>query len=236
MYHWLMFFIAFAYAPIAYAQCDPNIEPSSSSSLRYQPRGNRCEGFYRSKVGSASLELISCTLGEFRFKNEASEVITLSLPATTKQAVKVRAQGIPLNLYYRMDASLEAGKPLNWEPAAILLRDPITSRDYNIGLLAFQGEGVQQVFFPVASQSKLLAKSSVKDSLILQFMGSARMASFKWQIDAGPLTPLKGSLPDGRPVRLKISANLPKGPHTLTVKYRAQNDDKETTRRYQLQL
>lgn len=218
------------------AQCDPNLEAADNSTLRYQPRGNRCEGFYRSKVSAASLELIACTQGDFRFKNEAGEIITLSLPSAGKQSVQVRAQGIPINLYYRMDASLQGSQSLNWEVSPVLLKDTRTSRAYNLGLLAFTGEGNQKVYYPVSSQSKLLPKAAGQDSLVLQFMGTARLASFKYQLDQEPLKPLTGSFPDGRPIRLKLSGNLPKGRHTLVVKYRAQNDTEETTRRYQFQF
>lgn len=235
MHNFFPIFILFLAHSIIYAQCDPRVESSENTTLRYQIRGNRCEGFYRSKVSAASLEFVACTLGEFRFKNDKTELIMLSLPSAGREVVKVRAQGIPINLYYRMDAELVAGKTLNWEVAPVLLRDERTTRAYNIGLLAFQGAGNQQVFFPVAPQSKLLPKSSTKDSLILQFMGTARLASFKYQLDHAPLTPLKGSFPDGRPIRVKLSADLPKGLHTLVIKYRAQNDSEETTRRYQFQ-
>ena len=238
MRHILPIFILLSCCLAAQAQCDDyGVEPSDNSTLRYQPRGNRCEGFYRSKVSAPSLELIACTLGDLRFKNDKAEVITLSLLGGGKQTVNIRAQGIPINLYYRMDAELQSGKTLNWEVSPVLLKDARTTRAYNIGLLAYQGEGTKQVFFPVAPQSKLLPKSPVKDSLVLQFMGTARLASFKYQLDNGPLKPLAGSFPDGRPIRIKLSADLPKGLHTLTVKYRALNDaEEETTRRYQLQL
>lgn len=230
-----LFFLLANYST-AQIPCDTRIEPSENSTLRYQTRGNRCEGFYRSKVSAASLELLACTLGEFRFKNDKTELITLSLPSAGKDVIQVQAQGIPLNLYYRMDAELVAGKNMTWEVAPVLLKDERTTRPYNIGLLAFQGMGNKQVFFPVASQSKLLPKGSIKDSLVLQFMGTARLASFKYQVDQEPLIPLKGSFPDGRPIRVKLSTDLPKGLHTLVIKYRAQNDSDESTRRYQFQL
>ena len=237
MRHLLPIFILLSCWFVAQAQCDARIEPSDNSTLRYQTRGNRCEGFYRSKVSAASLELIACTLGELRFKNDKTEVITLSLVSSGKQPVNIRAQGIPINLYYRMDATLSGGKTLNWEVSPVLLKDARTARAYNIGLLAYQGEGTSQVVFPVAPQSKLLPESTGKDSLVLQFMGTARLASFRYQLDNGPWRPLTGSFPDGRPIRVKLSADLPKGRHELTVKYRALNDaNGETTRLYQLQL
>ncbi len=232
----LIVLISNLYLSFLSAQCDPKLEAADNSTLRYQPRGNRCEGFYRSKVSAASLELIACTRGDFRFKNEAGEIITLSLPSAGKQSVQVRAQGIPINLYYRMDASLQGSQSLNWEVAPILLKDACTARAYNLGLLAFVGEGNQRVYYPVSSQSRLLPQAEGQDSLVLQFMGTARLASFKYQLDQAPLKPLTGSFPDGRPIRLKLSGNLPKGRHTLVVQYRAQNDTEETTRRYQFQF
>jgi hypothetical protein len=221
----------------AQSACDPSVEPSlEKSAIRYQHRGNRCEGFYKSKVSAASLELIAFTLGDLRFKNEKGESITLRTPTAGSKTVQIRAQGIPRNLYYRMDASLQGGQNLSWEADPVLLRDDGSSRAYNIGLLAFQGEGSQRVFFPVLSQSKQLGTGTGIDSLTLQFMGSARIASFKYQIDQGATKALKTPFPEGRPIRIRLNPALPKGQRVLTVTYRAENDTTVVTRKYYLQL
>ena len=219
------------------ASCDPNIMPSDNSSLGYQWRGNRCEGFYRSKVSSASLELITCTIGDFRFKNDPTEVIFLTVPSAGSKKVRIRAKGIPLTLYYRMDAELSGLQTLDWDVFTVLFRNEYSKRAYNIGVLAEVGEDVTtQTFYPVKCNSKLLPKSAEKDSLLLQFMGSARLASFEWQLDKNPAKPLRGTFPDGRPIQLRLSATLPKGLHTLTIIYRVQNSTERVARRFQLQL
>jgi hypothetical protein len=233
----LVFLVGVLHFDYLHTQCDPRLQPSDNSSLRYKTRGNRCEGFYRSKVSSASLDFIAFTIGDFRFKNDAAEVVTLSVPSAGSKKVGVRAHGIPINLYYRMDAELSGQQTLDWDVAAVLLKDENTKRAYNIGLLAQLGEeATTQTFYPVKCNSKLLPKSAEKDSLVLQFMGSARLASFEWQLDKDPAKPLRGSFPDGRPIQLRLSATLPKGLHTLTIKYRAQNDAETVIRRFQLQL
>ncbi|MBK8655628.1 MAG: hypothetical protein IPN20_17345 [Haliscomenobacter sp.] len=115
-------------------QCDNQITPADNAVLRYKYRGNRCEGFYRSKVSAKSLALVSCTLGEFRFKSDPEERITLQV--ASEKAVNIRAQGIPIDLYYRMDASLEPDQKLEWDVASVLLKDSKTAKllisDYSL--------------------------------------------------------------------------------------------------------
>jgi hypothetical protein len=219
----------------AIAQCDAKVEPSDNTVLRYRARGDRCEGFYRSKVSSTGLELVSCTLGDFRFKNEPGEIITLQAPSAGEQPVSVRAQGIPITLYYRMDTELKAGQTLNWAAGDVLLKDPSTSRAYNIGLFAFRGEGVTRTYLPVATRSKLLAEQATSKQVIVKFMATGRLANFSWQLNGGGWQSEIGPFPDGRAIRVALPAELKPGRHTLEVRYRAQNETETKTRRFVLQ-
>ncbi len=203
-------------------QCDNQITPADNAVLRYKYRGNRCEGFYRSKVSAGSLALVSCTLGEFRFKSDPEERITLQV--ASEKAVNIRAQGIPIDLYYRMDASLEPDQKLEWDVASVLLKDSKTAKAFNIGLLAFRESEGNKIFYPVKSVSKLLTPANTKDTVLLQLMGSERVESLKWQLNNGPAIPLKGPFPDGRSIRIKIPApDSREKTQVLLIKYKTPN-------------
>jgi hypothetical protein len=218
------------------AQCDSKVEPSDNSVLKYRQRGNRCEGFYRSLVSrSATLEIVSCTRGDFRFKNEKGEIITLQVPSAGETPIRVYAQGIPVSLYYRMDAELKTGQTLTWAADDVLLRDAYTSRAYNIGLLAYSGEPGNRVYHPVQSRSKLLS-AAASQQVIVKLTGNMRVSTLKWQVGGGDWRSETGPFPDGRPIKIALPADLKSGRHVLEIKYRAENDTKENTRRIDLKL
>lgn len=227
------FFVAFQDAA---AQCDSKVEPSDNSVLKYRQRGNRCEGFYRSLVSrTATLEMVSCTWGDFRFKKERGEIITLQAPSAGENTVRVYAQGIPVSLYYRMDAELKGGESLTWAADDVLLRDPYTSHAYNIGILAYTQESEKKVYFPVKSRSKFLS-AATHQQVTVKLAGNMRVSDLKWQLDGSEWNAETGPFPDGRPIKITLPAGLKSGRHLLEIKYRAENDTKEYSRRIDLKL
>lgn len=235
----LMLLCLSLFKPEIEAQCDPDLTASDNAVLQYKDRGNRCEGFYRSKVSNNSkLYVVSCTWGDFKFKNEKGEVITLSVPGAGEQSVKVRAQGIPVGLYYRMDAALDGKKTLKWDANEVLLKYPDTKMAYNIGLRAFFGDDDKLVFVPVAAASKLLSPTNNNaPAVVVQLMCNTRLAAFSWQLDGGGWKKLEGPFRDGKPVRLQLPANTSKGKkHKLEVKYRLENDSRDKIDHFSIQL
>jgi hypothetical protein len=198
------------------SQCNISVVPSSNRAISYKNRENRCEGFYQDKV-TFGLKLVSCTLGDFRYSTNNEEVINLSIvPISNTEQVHIEAQGIPNDLYYRMDATLQSGKILNWDVASVLLKDARSARDYNIGVKAFQTQNNQKVIIPVVTSSKFLPPVS-KDSIVMKFINTTRTSSFQYQLDDGPLHLLKGSFPPGRLISFKLGANIQKGIHVLKL-------------------
>ncbi len=218
--------------------CDETIQPSANQTLAYKPRKNRCEGFFTAKVSRSSFELVGCTLGDFRFRQDQSEVITLEVPgATDVTTYNIRAKGIPATLYYQMDAQLQAGKTLVWEVATSLLLDPRSQRDYNIGLLAYRVESNNKIYSPVKSKSKLLAIEEGNNGVKLKFVSSRQLAALKWGLDGGPYQDYDKPLPaSGQPISISLPYSLSKGLHSFKVAYRALNSSEMLTQIFQIQL
>lgn len=230
----LLLLIIFSGAQALVGQCAPL--KAANPLTGYKNRSNRCEGFYITDVSSVYLELVTCTRGDLRFKPDATEVITLRVPSAAQQTVQIRALGIPSNLHYQMDAQLTASDKLNWDVASVLLKDPLTQRPSNLGLAAFSGEGPNRRYFPVECRSKLLPAPSTRDSIVLQWVGSARLASFRWRLDEGPYFSARGPFAAGRPVRITLPPGLPAGPHTVQIQFRGLNETTQQTKAYRLQL
>ena len=218
--------------------CDSSVKPSPNPSLAYKARQNRCEGFYTAQVGSASFELVGCTLGEFRFQRDQGEVITLEVPgATGTGGYNIRAMGIPTNLYYRMDAQLTAGKSLNWDVATSLWQDNRSRYDYNIGLLAFQEKAGSKIYTPVKSKSKLLPTAAGSNAVSLKFRISRPLGSLRWKIGNGSEQDYGKPLPPAnQPITLQLPANLDKGLHTVSLIYRVLNTSDPLVQTIQIQL
>lgn len=215
------------------SQCDrQGLTPSENTSISYKHRGNRCEGFYRSQVSASSkpVELISCTFGDFRFRNHSDEFILLTIPTTNTQ-VNVRAQGIPSTLYYRMDAQLNQRQTLRWDVKEVLLLNQRTSQDHNIGVLSFSGEGVNKVFYPVKAQANLY-KQEPSNDIVLKFMPMVSLTSFEWRLDRGPWNPVSSPGINGRPIKINLAAGLRTTRHTLEIKYLSRNSSEPETKRF----
>lgn len=94
--------------------CDPLLTPETNSTIQYRKRGGdlRCEGFYRASVSGSSLEVVGLLLRPLRF-GAGDQVLRIGSPVRDGQ-VLVRGQGIPVKLYYRLDAELAPGGTLRW--------------------------------------------------------------------------------------------------------------------------
>lgn len=133
--------------------CDPDLEPIKDPSLKYREREDgRCEGFYEAEVaGSVALEIVGFTHGHLRFEYPEDTDIYLSCPRASDLRVHVRAVGIPLRTYYRMDAVLEAGSFLVWPLDDVVHPGGLSADD--IGVLAWRTDPLElrneRVYLPV---------------------------------------------------------------------------------------
>ncbi len=99
----------------AQAPCDAALTPETNPSIQYRKRTDnlRCEGFYRADVSTiGSLDVVGLLQRPLRF-GAGNEVLSIRA-APKNQRVLVRGQGIPVKLYYRLDAELAPGGALRW--------------------------------------------------------------------------------------------------------------------------
>lgn len=106
---------------------EAGVTPARNATIAYQARSNdnRCEGFYLAEVGSPSLEVVGLTLGHPDFHPKRNKVLALSAPVKAK--LRIQAIGIPLKLYYRMDAELDADATFQW-PLDLLAARKLSGR------------------------------------------------------------------------------------------------------------
>jgi len=122
-----------------YAQdnpCDPGLLPLSKGPLRYEQRGDRCEGLYYQDKASPMLSLVSLTesFEKYNLKSTQELVIEWKTPKNA-QKVRLRAQSVKSSLYYRMDAIRASGATTYHWPLDVLQALSIVRCD--IGLTAW---------------------------------------------------------------------------------------------------
>ena len=222
------------------AQCDPDIKPTDNPILRYQDRGNRCEGHYRSKVSSSNLQLVSFTQGIFRFKGEQEEVITLTTPVEAEDTVYLRAMGIPFELYYRMDALLLRRRPFRWPVGEVLARDIRTRYARNIGLYGYIDTLGKRVFVPVRPVSDQYQPDNSKPTKYwIRFVASRRLSQVRWRLRGQTDYQLLrdgGSFYSGKPIPIRLPATLEPGRYTLEIEAKEYNRPEYITKRYDFRL
>jgi len=103
--------------------CDPGLVALASGPDGYQLRGERCEGTYVQPVGGTALWLVSLTEFFEPYDPTSGADLLVSWSTTGKQPVRLRAQGIRRDLYYRMDALRPASStPFHWPSDLLLVR------------------------------------------------------------------------------------------------------------------
>lgn len=115
--------------PLTHALDCSGLQGTGGSGYALRQGDTRCEGFYRSNVGAPSLQLVNLTFGKPNFAVANQDALTLA--ASVHAPFTLRAMGIPLKLYYRLDAEVAAGKTFHW-PLAILQRENVPARQVGI--------------------------------------------------------------------------------------------------------
>ncbi len=158
--------------------CDPNILPVENWEIKYKKRGDRCEGFYRSLVSTETIEVVGVIMGKLRFKLDKAEAIEIDSPFIKDRPVHVRAVGIPMKTYYRMDAKIDAGQTLKWPIKEVILPARLPAR--KIGLFGWIKEEKEQTFVPLRAKARLKLWS--RDKTIRMYLRtSVDVGNVKWR-------------------------------------------------------
>ncbi|UCH95181.1 MAG: hypothetical protein JSV88_33735 [Candidatus Aminicenantes bacterium] len=223
----LMFFMLIDNSQLSFSQlCDPEIEPIKNLTLKYQKRDeNRCEGFYSSLVSVEVIDVVGVTKGDFYFETREDEILELSSPLVNDRRIYIRAVGIPLKVYYRMDAYLDAGQTMTWPMGDVAYLRELSSKD--ICVFGWTGDETDKIYIPVAAASKL-APVTNDGQIHLYLRTSVDVKNVKWRA-AGTCISLqeaawedapKSSCRAGKPIQIILPAN---GADELCLEVAAQN-------------
>src|SRR5262249_4010591 len=85
--------------------CDPKLVRAAQDPMRYERRGERCEGLYIQQVaGSAGLLVASFIESSGPFDIVAGKPLPVAWSGAAQSSVRLRAIALRSRLYYRMDS------------------------------------------------------------------------------------------------------------------------------------
>ncbi len=175
----LLSVIIFIGSETAYSQpCDNKIKPVDSYKIAYRNRGNRCEGFYRSKVAAKSIEIVGVVKGSFNFRLKKNEVLEISSTFIKDRPINVRAEGIPIKTYYRMDAIIAPGKILIWPIADVIYSQRLSTK--KIGIYGWVVKEGEKIYVPVSVVAKMVSLHQ-DEKIRLYLRTSVDVESVKWR-------------------------------------------------------
>lgn len=204
-------------------QCDNTLRPVDNPSTAYRARGERCEGVYVALVGAPSLEIVGFTIGIFSYKLETNEVIQIN--NSTGVTMFIRSSALPLNTYYRMDATIPAGRTLRWEVNGVL-RDLQISSNY-LGVYGWSGTENEKTYLPVRPVSSNYNASDSNFYLIIRSSSKVKEATYRYGVTGQSFGSYESIVSSGsiRPMIIVLPKNL-RGRYTIevSVKLESAND------------
>jgi hypothetical protein len=201
----------------------------------YQLRAGdpRCEGFYQSPVGGASLELLSLTAGPVDYRLRPDGILRIVAPdlgELKSDHVKVQARALPLNTYYQMDATIPSGQSMSWPMATVLAPRQLESD--TIGVTAWIERDAKKIYVPVrVSDESGPAPSGAPVVAIIR--ATADLDDLRWRDPDRPsewnMVPRRGRvLRAGQPIPIPLQFEIGRD-RTIEVKGKKINSDDWTT-------
>ena len=174
----LFFLLLIAYEKVHSQSCNHRIEPVDNWQIKYRERGNRCEGFYRSKVSGEAIEVVGVIIDKLQFKLKKDEILEITSPVVKNGLVHVRAVGIPIKTYYRMDTQIGAGEKFIWPIKDVIYPQKLTAA--KIGLFGWVGQETKKTFVPIRVVAKLEAGAG-NEAIWMLFRTSVDVETVKWR-------------------------------------------------------
>lgn len=142
--------------------CDQGLLGLAHGPHGYRLHGERCEGIYVQQVGGTVLWVASLTQAFDSFDLTSGADIVVAWAAPEERGIRLRAQGIKHNLYYRMDAARPADSNVFRWPTDLLAAQNIRSADIGVlGWMRYPVGGVEQdVLVPL----RISQRGSVPDT------------------------------------------------------------------------
>jgi hypothetical protein len=128
--------------------------------------------------------------------------------------VQFRAEGIPNDLYYRLDCQFSAQSGFSWPVKDVLLKEPRTQDASKIGLLA----RLNTHYIPVQAKGKT-ATAEANPQTLIKLVCTTRVSKVMWRISGQKdyVTLPGDSFPAGRNITIRLPNTL-KGKNTIEVK------------------
>lgn len=166
MFLFFFLFIFNSYDSAHSQLCDPKITAVDNYQIGYRSRGDRCEGFYHSEVGDSSIKIVGLVKGNFGFKLDRKEVVEITSSVVTNSLIHVRAVGIPIKTYYRMDAQITPSQKLVWPIGDVIYPQNLSSR--KIGVFGWIGGESNKTYVPICAEANMAP--AVSDARIRLFV------------------------------------------------------------------
>jgi hypothetical protein len=208
--------------------CEQLPTDGSPLSYRFWADAPRCEGTFVSPVaGEAGMSLVSLTIGRVLYDLNADRNLELRFADQPDRNTRIQAVGLPLRLYYRLDADIPPGQAVLRLP----LGDVVGPRQ--IGPQAFGVYGVRVLpdhrvgYIPV--QARPPGAPPPAGILIVVRPGSD-VTNVAWRIYAPggaipqwvPIPEAAGLVPEGRRIEIDVGAALPAVQTTFEVSFYSQ--------------
>ena len=218
--------------------------PPAPGAGGYQLRrgSDRCEGIYVSPVSGGGLQLVSLTFGRIAYEPERDPTLFIQAPRTASAGLKLQGMGIPIGLYYRLDAALAEGRDFQLPLASVIKPNRIVATD--LGLLAYRETGGgRRVFVPVqvatdpAKYQGALASIAIvrPDSDVLNVRWRMTQAGVATPGEFQPIASAQGPVPSGYRLEIGLPGFGSATEATLELRY-FDLGGRERTSRFQLAL
>lgn len=225
----------------AHAQQCERLPPAPGAGGYQLRRGSdRCEGIYVSPVSGGGLQLVSLTFGRIAYEPERDAQLYILAPRTASAGLKLQGMGIPIGLYYRLDAALAEGREFQLPLAPVIKPNRIVATD--LGLLAFRDSGGgRRVFVPVqvATDPAKYPPAQVSIAIIRP---DSDIQNVRWRLtQAGaaapgefqPIASAQGPVPSGYRLEIGLPGLGQATEATLELRY-LDLGGRERTSRFQL--
>jgi hypothetical protein len=149
--------------------CDKNLEKLAGGPHGYVLRGDRCEGIYAREVAGTSLWIASLTESFEDYKLASDTDLVIEWAAPGDRSIRLRAQGVRHDLFYRMDAVRPASPSTYRWPTDLLAAQHIPRED--IGVLGWTSHPVggvdRDLYVPLRIRRRQSTSKSIDYNLVL---------------------------------------------------------------------
>lgn len=227
----------------AYAQQCERLPPAPGAAGYQLRRGSdRCEGIYISPVSGGGLQLVSLTFGRIAYEPDRDPTLFIQAPRTASAGLQLQGMGVPIGLYYRLDAALSEGRDFQLPLTAVIKPNRIVAGD--LGLLAYRDAGGgRRVFVPVqvATDPKKFQTPQASTAIIRP---DSDIQNVRWRLtptgaaapgEFQPVASAQGPVPSGYRMEIALPSFAPANEATLELRY-LDLGGRERTSRFQLAL